>query len=49
MSDGLVNRSFSRSDISRVQPKFKGTVGETLLVSDKEAVRECSLIQPKGQ
>ena len=42
VSDVLANRSFCRSDISRFQ--LKSTVGERLLVSDQEAVRECRLI-----
>ena len=48
VSDGLANRSFCRSDISRVQLKSNWTVGERLLASDQEAVRECRLILLKG-
>ena len=49
LSDVLVNRSFCWADISRVQLKFNWTVGERLLASDQEAVRECRLILLKGQ
>ena len=38
LSDVLVNRSFCRSDISRVQLKSNWTVGERLLASDGGAV-----------
>ena len=48
-SDGLANWSFSWSDIWRVQLKSNWTVGESLLASDQEAVRECRLILLKGQ
>ena len=47
--DVLANRSFCRSDISRVQLKSNWTVGERLLASDPEAVRQCRLILLKGQ
>ena len=40
-SDSLANRSVCRSDISRVQLKSNWTVGETLLASVQEVVREC--------
>ena len=49
LSDVLANRSFCRSDISRVQLKSNWTVGERLLASDQEAVREYRLILFKTQ
>ena len=36
--DGLANRSFSRSDISRVQLKSNCTVGERHLASDQSQI-----------
>ena len=47
--DAPANRSFCWSDITRVQLKSNWTVGERLLVSDQDAVRECRLILLKGQ
>ena len=49
LSDDLANRSFSGSDILRVQLKSDWTVGERLLASDQWVVRQCSLILLKGQ
>ena len=43
LSDGLANRSFYRSDISRIQLKSNWAVGEKLLALDQEVVRNWRL------
>ena len=47
-SDGLANRSFCRSDISRVQLKSNWTVGKRLLASDSKTVWKSRLILSKS-
>ena len=47
LSNGLVNWSFCLSDISRVQLKFKWTVGKRLLASDSKTVWKSRLILSK--
>ena len=49
LSDGLANRSFCRSDISRVQLKSHWTVGKKLLASDSKTVCKSRLILSKAQ
>ena len=49
LSDGLANRAFCQSDISRVQLKSNWTVGESLVAFGQEAVREWRLNFFKGQ
>ena len=49
LSDVFSNRSFCRSDISRVKLKSNWTVTERLLVSDQERAREYRLDLAKGQ
>ena len=49
VSDGLPNRSFCRSDISRVQLKLHWTVCKKLLASDSKTVCKSRLILSKAQ
>ena len=49
LSFSVGNRSFCRSDISRIQMKSNWKVGESLVASDQQAVWKSKLIWSKAQ